>query len=293
MTQIQLSDQPVPIDKIGCFFSPLDLGLDQGRGQSEGEGGQGGTAVGPLVGRGCLRSTEPPYWLGPFSTLTERYLVQIECALQYILLGAVCPWALVDGYLWHLELRELVTGCSVLAEKSDELYVRHDDARGDHLLGDEEYQVTGIIDWQWAYVTTKAQAFAPPQVFYESSAYMFDGDNSLTRDEKVLMEIHMREGREDLAGCVKHGRLYQRLGRIEQYDKAYAKSGFTEVFTPFRPSGFDLDPPAEDCQWRVCMMKRYKDDEGLHEIMKKHNWTIERAEEIARSEDKSVRKVEA
>ncbi|WVQ96983.1 hypothetical protein IAU59_004092 [Kwoniella sp. CBS 9459] len=251
-TQIQLSNLPVPVNKIGCLI-PAETG--------------DGVVVGPLVARGCLRSPDPPYWLGPFTTLQERYLTQIESALRFILVGAVCPWAPVDAYLWHLELRELVKGCSVLAKRPDKLYIKHDDARGDHILRDDNGEITGIIDWQWAYVTTKGEAFAPSHSFYECRNYIFHGDNSLARDEKTLIEIYEREGRGDLADCVRNGRLYHRLERIGQYDDSYAKAGFREAFMPL-PA--DLNPPENDHEWREYMMERYRDDEGLQAVIEKY-----------------------
>ncbi|OCF31876.1 hypothetical protein I316_06474 [Kwoniella heveanensis BCC8398] len=252
-TQVQLSNLEVPVDKIGCLYPPSPNGA-------------GGVVAGPMSTNSCLRSPKPPYLLGPFSTLQERYLAQINAALEFGLLGAFTRRYRVASHLWHLELRELVENCAILADKPDKLYIRHDDAKGDHMMRNDKHEVVGIIDWQWAYATTKGEAFAAPAIFYTDLAYIFRGDNSLRRDEKILIEMYDREGRADLADCVRNGRLYHRLSRIGQYDTAYDKAAFREVLGPL-PDGFD--PPKDDQGWKAYMLDRYKDDEGLKKVIEK------------------------
>ncbi|WVQ96994.1 hypothetical protein IAU59_004103 [Kwoniella sp. CBS 9459] len=250
-TQIQLSNVEVPVDKIGCLHV---LPADQG------------VVAGPMSTRTCLRSPKPPYLLGPFVSLRERYLAHIDAALEFNILGAFSPRYRVASHLWHLELRELVSNCSILAETPDKLYLRHDDAKGDHMLCDDKHEVAAIIDWQWAYVTTKGEAFAPPAIFYMDLNYVFKGDNSLRRDEKTLIEIYEREGRVDLADCVRNGRLYQRLSRIGQYDVIYDKKAFRQVLGPMN-GGFN--PPKDNKEWKEAMLERYKDNEGLKQVIDK------------------------
>ncbi|WVF70967.1 hypothetical protein IAT40_005763 [Kwoniella sp. CBS 6097] len=168
----------------------------------------------------------------------------IDAALEFNSLGAFSPKYRVASHLWHLELREL----------------------GDHILADDKHEVTGIIDWQWAYATTKEEAFAAADIFYVDLDYVFDGDNSLRRDEKTLIEIYEREGKTDLADCVRNGRLYNRLSRIGQYDVIYDKAAFREVLGPM-PAGFN--PPRDDEAWKEYMMERYKDHEGLKRVIER------------------------
>ncbi|WVQ96998.1 hypothetical protein IAU59_004107 [Kwoniella sp. CBS 9459] len=268
--QIRLSGISLPFTKIGCVYP-----LSQEPKQYE---------VGPIQTRGCFMKPEPPYLLGPFSTNKERYLAHIDAALYYIThnaLQASLPGTriiAVDEYLWHLELKELVSASKELDQVPDRVFFRHDDQKGDHLLVDEEQIVIGVLDWEWAYVTTKAEAFATPKLFYFRWAFL-GGSNAMTREEEKLIACYERLGRPDLAECVRKGRLYSRLQRIGVYDPTFRLKGFREVFGDDIPA--DFTPPSADVDWRVYMMKRYKDHEGLRSVMKKFGWTLERAEEEA------------
>ncbi|WVQ96995.1 hypothetical protein IAU59_004104 [Kwoniella sp. CBS 9459] len=260
--QIRLSDLRLPFKKIGCL---IPSSSDPGK-----------VEVGPIVTRGCFMNRKSPYFLGPFTTNKERYLAHIDAALRYIFYDALQKGRPVDEYLWHLELRELVMASKELDEDLDQVYIKHDDEKGDHLMVDHENNVVGILDWEWAYVTTKAEAFSTPWLFNRTPEYVFLGSNALTPEEVKLCECYEQLGRPDLAQCVRKGRLYTRLNRIGGYDPAYSKSGFREVFGQDIPS--DFKPPYEDVDWRVYMMKRYKDIKGLRKMMDKYGWTIERAE---------------
>ncbi|WVW80440.1 hypothetical protein I302_102422 [Kwoniella bestiolae CBS 10118] len=262
--QISLSNLKLPYKHIGCIYPSKD-----GYGTS--------TTTGPTVARGCFMNPTPPYLLGPFVNQKERYLAHIDAALRYISVNAL-QGSGIDEYLWHLELRELVTASKILGEDPGQLYVKHDDEKGDHLMVDDGGKVVGILDWEWAYVTTKAEAFSTPYIFNRTGEYIFLGSNEMTEDEKSLIETYVRLGREDLADCVRNGRLYTRLQRIGQYDKAYKKSGFREVFDVI-PS--DFDPPKTDADWTVYMIRRYAHDVGLQGYMAKYEWSLERAEKEA------------
>ncbi|OCF56702.1 hypothetical protein L486_05556 [Kwoniella mangroviensis CBS 10435] len=264
--QIQLSDHPLPFTRIGCLcYEHVD-------------NGDRPVKVGPIVCRGTFMKTQSPYFFGPFSTNKERYLANIDATLNYDRHYAPKTLRTLDRYLWHLELRELVNACNVLKEEPKEVYIKHDDEKGDHFLVDEEEKVTGIIDWEWAYVTTKAEAFASPWLFYRDQNYRL-GSNELTSDQELLIEVYKRYDRPDLADCVRNGRLYARLDQIGHYEQTLQKSGFREVF------GKDIlgvfDPPRADVDWRVYMMKRCKNDKGLIGMMKRCKWPLERAEKEA------------
>ncbi|WRT65963.1 uncharacterized protein IL334_002914 [Kwoniella shivajii] len=266
--QIRLSEIKLPYREIGCIY--MNEADDQGL----------SSRTGPIVRRGCFMKPEPPYFFGPFSTNKERYLTHIDAALHYISINALQETQPIDEYLWHLEIRELVEASKVLSEKPDQLFIKHDDEKGDHLMVDDDGNIVGVIDWQWAYATTKAEAFSPPFIFNRQAQFVFGGNNSLTRDENILIACYERYDRPDLADCVRNGRLYLRLQRIGQYDPVYQKSGFREVFGDDIPK--DFHPPAQDVDWRVYMMKRYKDHAGLSDLLQQHGWSIAKAEEKAK-----------
>ncbi|WWC60589.1 uncharacterized protein I303_103163 [Kwoniella dejecticola CBS 10117] len=265
--QVKLSQMTIPVNKIGCLRHNSSQEL----------------SVGPIIARGCFQKPQSPYLLGPFDTMKDRYLAHIDAALRYIALGAICSWDPVDAYLWHLELRELVSSNGMMAQPLKEVFIKHDDEKGDHIMWNEKGEVVGVLDWEWAYVTSKGEAFSSPYIFYDMQDYI-RGSNELTKEEHMLMGCYERQNRPDLVDCVKNGRLYQRLTRIGQYDSAYGKEGFREPFRPIPIS--DFDPPSSDTDWRVYMMKRYNGEEALQKVMAKYGWSVERAEKEAQEYNK-------
>ncbi|OCF56700.1 hypothetical protein L486_05554 [Kwoniella mangroviensis CBS 10435] len=228
--QIKMSHFVLPLNQIRCL-----------------QMNKSGEEVGPIITRETFQKPEPPYLLGPFSTQKERYLSHIDITLDYILMGAVGESGPIDSYLWHLEMRELVEHSKILARPITEVYIKHDDEKGDQLLWDDHGKVCGVLDWQWAYTTTKAEAFAAPPLLYES-INLFSGENSMTEEENFLIGCYRKYGRPDLGDCVEKGRLYQRLSFIGHWYDFYKKIGFREPFEPDLPS--DFHPPLDDVDWQ-------------------------------------------
>ncbi|WWC96661.1 hypothetical protein V866_003533 [Kwoniella sp. B9012] len=263
--QIQLSNIPLEHTEIGSLFtSPND------------ESSAKDVRVGPIIGTLTFMQPSPPYFFGPFRTNKERYLAHIDATLGYISKGALYKDNLIDDYPWHLELRESVNGCKELDKQTDKVYVKHADERGDHLMVNEEGKIISILDWEWAYVTTKGEAFSTPKLFHQDYEWMRLGDNSLREAERILIECYELHGRSDLADCVRRGKLYTRLEGIGNYDPLCVKKGFREVFGDDIPE--DFHPPENDVDWRIYMMKRYENLEELKKVMEDYGWSIERAE---------------
>nr|XP_018265005.1 uncharacterized protein I303_03187 [Kwoniella dejecticola CBS 10117]OBR87163.1 hypothetical protein I303_03187 [Kwoniella dejecticola CBS 10117] len=266
-SQTMLSEIKLPCKQIGCLkiSSTLDPAAEV-------------IEVGPIIQQGTFMRPTAPHFLGPFDTLKEMYTAHIDATLHYISINGLRDKFQVDDYLWHLELRELVSCSKVLGETPDQLYIKHLDPSGTHLMVDENGYLSGILDWEWARVTTKADAFSDG-LFRETEDFFWRGDNSLTDMEERVIDCYNKHGRPDLAECVTGSRLYHRLASIGRYDPARHKSGYREVFKPDLPE--DFDPPPRDADWRVYMMQRYRANEGLQEVMQKYGWNIERAEEVS------------
>lgn len=78
-------------------------------------------------------------------------------------------------------------------------YLKHVDDKGDHLLIDDDYNVTGIIDWQFARVVPACEAFGPSLVTADLGA-LYSGKASLSQDDKTFLKELKHKGRDDLAG---------------------------------------------------------------------------------------------
>jgi len=116
-----------------------------------------------------------------------------------------------------------------------------------------------------AYTTTKEEAFASPNVFWESSAYL-EGDNSLTLEEEMLIAEYERRDRLDLAECVRNGRKYHRLFDVlGQNINLVNINALTDSF--LGEGQVDFPKTLED--WKFWAVEKYEGNEGLRDVMER------------------------
>lgn len=220
--------------------------------------------VGPLISHFGFNRPEPPYFFGPFKTNRERYLTHIDLVLELIEAGVHMQDDPVYAYLAHLHLRDVVVDLEELAQEETEFYVKHADDKADQCLAVDD-EITAVIDWEWAYVTTKAEAFSPPKMCFGSAAHM-DGDNAPDEIEKLLVAAYLEYGREDLADCVRNGRIYNRLARSVGYApivwelNALTRAAYGEDTTAM------IYKTAEE--WQAAAKEKYKDNEALQRLIR-------------------------
>ncbi|KAL2285777.1 hypothetical protein FJTKL_07502 [Diaporthe vaccinii] len=119
---------------------------------------------------------------GPFETSTEYYSAWSEQYLTLIADGQIYPQFPVEAYLVYRFLQENATQFS---EPGDRLFLKHVDDKGDHLLVDEDLNITGIIDWQMARVVPPREAFGLSLVSADMRA-LCDGHVSLSAEDNAL-----------------------------------------------------------------------------------------------------------
>ncbi|WWD05435.1 hypothetical protein V865_003512 [Kwoniella europaea PYCC6329] len=201
----QISLKSLSFDAIGSLY-PASSNFTP-------EHGDHPVIVGPLLSL-HLRFDEPPHFIGPFKSNKERYLWSIDLVLRKVIEGVFHPEAARYVYLAHLELKDMVNRFDKWDTFEDgKFYFKHGDDKGDHIMVDENGHITGILDWEWAYVTSKAEGFACCDAFMNPKVF-WDGDNSLSRLELKLIEEYEALGHSDLGDCVRHGRIYQRLEEL-------------------------------------------------------------------------------
>ena len=92
---------------------------------------------------------EPPYYLGPFPTLQARYLTYFDTVMKAIVENRWCaPNKSLDYYLALLAARTLATAREELGEQGP-FYLKHGEPKGDHMLLEDDGQITAVIDWEW------------------------------------------------------------------------------------------------------------------------------------------------
>lgn len=152
----------------------------------------------------------PERGLGPFKTLETAYTAIIRQQMQTLATHEVSSLPL-DNYLtflWRLKvLPDLIAGSASL---EGPFYLKHFDDKGNHILVDEDYNITAIIDWEFASTESKELAFSSPCMMWPVGEF-YDGDNHLAEAELQFAAIFDARGREDIGDLVRQGRRWQRF----------------------------------------------------------------------------------
>ncbi|KAK4072086.1 hypothetical protein Trihar35433_4150 [Trichoderma harzianum] len=120
---------------------------------------------------------------GPFNNSTAYYTAFAEQYLELIADGQLYTEFPVNAYLVYRFLKDNV---SQIAEQGGE-------AKGDHLLVDDDLHITGIIDWQMARVVPRREAFGPSLVTADMDA-LCTGKVSLSADDVALTDALRQKG---------------------------------------------------------------------------------------------------
>ena len=213
--------------------------------------------------------------IGPLSSLEEFHRTSIQLILDLILQNEMYPQRPVDAYLIHRYLLDLVPRVlpPVHSVNDDDdhnnnnngkFYLKHADDKGDHIMVDDEYNITAIIDWEWAHTAVPAHAFNSP-IGLLPVAQFYKGNNTLGDDEAVFARLLEAKGRRDLARFVWDGRLQHRFAFCCGYDLA-DWDGFLGLFRGLRDAvGVDGDLGWDE--WRSVALERYEEDAGLQSLL--------------------------
>ncbi|KAG5817964.1 hypothetical protein H9Q74_010093 [Fusarium xylarioides] len=204
---------------------------------------------------------------GPFSSLEEYHVSSIQLILDLIVRDEMYSQQAVDAYIIHRYLIDLVPHVLPAVHDDEKFYLKHADDKGDHILVDEHFNITGIIDWEWAHTASPAHAFNSPIGFLPVADF-YCGKNSLGDDEVVFARLLEEKGHRDLARFVWDGRLQHRFAFCCGYDLA-DWDGFRGLFRGLRDA-IGMDEDLEWNEWKVAALQRYKDDSGLQLLLTKH-----------------------
>ncbi len=161
------------------------------------------------------------------------------------------------AFLWRLKaLPELVTDS---ASRTGPFYLKHYDDKGDHLLVDEEYNITGVIDWEFASAEAKELAFSSPCMMWPVGKF-YDGSNVLAVEEEQFAAVFEKRGRADMAAIVRGGRQWQRylffLGGGIPRDMAEFESLFQGLRKSFLGEG-EQGFVSEHQEWKQKVLAEY------------------------------------
>lgn len=152
----------------------------------------------------------PEKSLGPFASLEKSYTAIIQRQQEAIASREIASLP-IDNYLameWRRTHISEIVSSSV--SSTGPFYLKHFDDKGDHIMVDEEYTITGMIDWEWASTEAKELAFSSPCMMWPVGPF-YDGENALSEDEVEFAKIFKERGRDDLSKIVRFGRRWQRF----------------------------------------------------------------------------------
>ncbi|RDL40691.1 uncharacterized protein BP5553_00670 [Venustampulla echinocandica] len=120
---------------------------------------------------------------GPFNNSNDYYTTLIERRIQRIKDGEIATSAPADLYLVYMTLLHHLP-----SNDSGPFFLRHIDSRDSNFLVDDEYNITGIIDWELATITSKVSAFQSPLLMYDLGRAVSDNELSMI----VAQKMHFR-----------------------------------------------------------------------------------------------------
>lgn len=134
--------------------------------------------------------------IGPYENANEYYSSWARAYLELITDGQLFSNYPVDAYLMFKFLEERVKEDHWLKKwrdlRSGPFFLKHMDDKGDHMLVDDDFQITGIIDWTFARTVPAYEAFGP-SLMSANTTDIFNGNPGLSEEDKALgQEIRRR-----------------------------------------------------------------------------------------------------
>lgn len=213
-----------------------------------------------------LFDSPPNVPLGPFNTLESSIRAMLAQQRRLIASGELSSLA-VDNYLSHRWRLDMIPEVLSLHNHAG-FFLKHFDDKGDHVLVDEDFNITGIIDWEFASVEPKALAFSSPCMLWPVGDF-YAGSNGLSPEEMELAAIFEGRGRHDMAHLVRNGRKMQRylffIGGVSQ-----SQEEFEAMFQGLRAAwAGDKDQPGPYQTWKDEALKKYAGDEQLMHLLRR------------------------
>lgn len=241
---IALASHPLPA--IGCLLGPDNL------------------TIGPILEESAVdaRDDGDICLLGPFNSVLEYKNELVNHQIDLIVRGESYPDNAIDAYLVHQYVLDALP--SIFQREPDHLFfMKHMDDKGDHILVDDSFNIVGLIDWEWAQTTTKSEAFAAPLCLLDVGQY-YEGSNELSPDEVLFASILQAKGHDDLASCVRNGRVAHRFAHCvggDIGDPDSLPNHFLGLRTALQRTGETW------AQWRETALQRNVDDANLQLLM--------------------------
>lgn len=215
--------------------------------------------------------------LGPFSTLETSLRAILALQMRLIANGELSTLA-VDNYLSHCWRVDMIPKVLSLHNHAG-FFLKHFDDKGDHILVDEDFIITGIIDWEFASMESKTLAFSSPCMLWPVGDF-YAGSNRLSSEEMELAVMFERRGRADMASLIRTGRKMQRYLFFLGGGTPHDREEFEALFQGLRSAWAEDDSQPDSYQtWKDEALKKYAGDKQLMHLLRRREGSDELSED--------------
>ncbi|RAQ41826.1 hypothetical protein AFGD_001065 [Aspergillus flavus] len=146
---------------------------------------------------------------GPCTTPVEYILAITGQYLDLIADGQLHHKHPLEAFLFYHYLHH--NGAAIVtADMQGSFFLKHVDDKGNHLLVDEEFNVVGIVSWQFARTVPASEAFGPSYLTADLAS-MYSCNGSVTNDDRLLANALRERGAFDLASYAEGKDIMRRL----------------------------------------------------------------------------------
>ena len=214
--------------------------------------------------------TAPEKSVGPFDDVQASLDATVSQMQTQILNGGLSSFA-VENYLSFCWRRDMIRHATNLCNEtgSKSFFLKHGEDKGDHIMVDVDFNITGIIDWEFTTTEPKALAFSTPCMLFPVADF-YDGRNDLSTEETEFAGLLEASGRHDLAKIVLASRKMQRLTWVNGVGGYRDKEEFRSLFTGVRAAWADCDTNEQVSsheEWLADAKERYRNDAGLQSLL--------------------------
>lgn len=213
--------------------------------------------------------SSPEQTLGPFATLESSLRAMILQQQDQFVNSELSSLA-VDNYLSHCWRHDMIprviTHCH---ESGSDFFLKHFHDKGDHILVDADFNITGIIDWEFASAEPKALAFSTPCMLWPVADF-YDGNNKLSAAEIEFAEILEGRGRKDMGKVVRESRMMQRFTFFNGGGVSRDPKEFQALFNGLRAAWLSKNEQSNSYEgWRKDAEQRQEGDDGLQILLRR------------------------
>ena len=204
-----------------------------------------------------------PILLGPYRSARENFISRIRQNMKLLVREEIGNERAVGCYLVQRFLLDMVPRVVREPVVGHQFFLKHANDHGDHILVDDEYNITGIIDWECAYTAPWDSAFNSPMMLLVQSDDFPKGAQRLGElEEDFARYLERRHGGQRLAVAVRTGRAHHFFALCCDFDMPRHWEEFLGLFRGLRDAvgvddGMEWDP------WMKAALHRYRNDIDL------------------------------